>query len=367
MSTTDISIKEEAEPCELHEKLHCEECQEINEKRMSQFLKRSISYNAINNVKKRTSINNLHRTLSQTSCYSNGSTQTYKNSNIDPFNEFLSFLSNDDYIGQENILWDNLPKEVKEFFIARALAKKKLANDHTIHLNDLKELFRNNASIPNNSDIPPRYIRRNIASNIKRQARKSREQNISRLIGQFFDYELTEMQKEEILNEFSMPEEENPFLSVHSKDRQKECSETEPPISSPEPYLSEINEKIKELNKLMERLEQYSPVTTPTTNDTDKAPITSSSATTPLISKDKDLRATTNRSLNKKMNETPSHQSLRANLPKKHTEETFLEMLATKSKKFMKKFKHKKKPAKLDLYRKPTTSSRQLIHPAPSE
>lgn len=71
---SDNLIREETEPCEKHDKLHCKEC----ETAANQNLKRSISYNAINQRRRTASISNLQRTMSQTSLCSGYSIEVGK-------------------------------------------------------------------------------------------------------------------------------------------------------------------------------------------------------------------------------------------------------------------------------------------------
>ncbi|SMN19719.1 similar to Naumovozyma dairenensis NDAI_0C01930 hypothetical protein [Maudiozyma saulgeensis] len=93
---------------------------------MVQCLKRSLSSSTLNHVVRRKSIsgmNTLHRTYSQSSVYSTPMNIS-QNLNNESFQEFYSYLNGDEYYKKVGLLWENLPQETRDIFIARVMSKK---------------------------------------------------------------------------------------------------------------------------------------------------------------------------------------------------------------------------------------------------
>ncbi|CCD23853.1 uncharacterized protein NDAI_0C01930 [Naumovozyma dairenensis CBS 421] len=402
LSATDISIREEAEPCELHDRLFCAICQAANEEKMNQVLKRSISYNAVNNVKKRTSITNLHRTLSQTSCYSIGSLQSKQDLTSEPFNEFLDYLVNDNYVSKANLVWENLPKETRDIFVAKAMAKNKHKDQARQIHPDIIELLQSQKQNPHRKVHTSTWRNRKsdymqLFSDHPKDIPNRRAQNITEILNQFCAYDLTDSEREYIIHKLKArqqkpPEEEegkrctntveeNIFLAHHQfKDKTKDTSVADP-------YLKEITEKINQLNSIMQRLEKFSPATTPITADADLS--LGSTPTSPMFSSGPSTTATTSDHIpipssltsplqaqastkvtqkSKLLSHPTRSLGTRTETSSKHhnnteKKENFFDMLALKSKRFMGRFKHKK-PTKLDLYRKPNPDIRVFVNPS---
>lgn len=189
-------LKEEKEPCELHEKLFCLECQELMQKKMNQVLKRSASYNAVNGSKRRSSVRNINRSLSLSSCYSTGS-NTATQSNNEPFNEFLCYLSGDEYYSRVNSLWEHLPNETKDMFAARALAKNKTSMNQVLSHNDIDLLQSDN--IPTSATW--RLKDRNKKSTDSHFGESSNDSNTNYQVDHLYKHVLAEKEKKAILAE----------------------------------------------------------------------------------------------------------------------------------------------------------------------
>lgn len=413
-NTRDTSIKEESEPCELHEQFNCNLCERemssnndcvgagedkklthikepgyskhryhLNTNNSSSILKRSISSNAVNNVNRRTSLSfsttNLQRTLSQSSCYSTGSTQSVPiELQEESFNEFFNYVTGNDQYNKVNNLWEILPRETKDVFIKRVLAKKKkLNNGRKLVYNDLKNvlIMRDGFNLYAENEGPyPIHISNNnnnnnisktnkdfAKSNKKNSYSSQREQILSQIIGEIFE----EVSKREVHHiqgdhqSISNQTDKSPIglkssayqgknLSWNVQARTK--SSKLPSSVQPEPLSlednttmekirlwrdrQEINDKISELNRLIERYEKLSPMHTPVSNSS---------------------------SINNKPDEEGGTPKQINNITTNENSCTIFDLFATKSKKFIGMFKHKKKSSKFDLYRKPNPTVQQLM------
>lgn len=362
LSRTDISIREEAEPCELHEKLHCSQCERSKEDTLNGILKRSISTNAVNNIKRRTSVTNLHRTLSQTSCYSTGTTQSVTTGlQEESFNEFLDYISGNDKYDQANNLWEILPHETKEVFIKRVLAKKKKLNNEKLAYGDLRALL-----LAQNSKISTskRYRTTTASSSATKRSNihnNSREEILSQIIGQLFDEVSIQEDLKTRYGRQDMPstclrirrheddEEKTPLNNVKNSEQQDLLLENDTAMERIRLWRDrqEINDKISELNHLIERYEQFSPLATPVSDKSQERKIT--------------LNTTTSRKGVKSI-ETPKQHEIHSNNNNNNSFSIF-DMFASKSKKFIGRFKHKKKRSQFELYRKPNPEVRTLVDP----
>lgn len=411
IKNTDTSIEEENEPCELHEQLNCNICERevnlkdnigstskdnleqvkevryikyrhhLNTSNNSNILKRSISSNAVNNVKRRTSVplsfTNLHRTLSQTSCYSTGSTRSVPiELQEESFHEFFNYVTGEDQYNKVNNLWEILPKETKDVFIKRVLAKKKkLNNDRKLVYNDLRNVLTmkddfnlfggNEESYPINisnkiSNNRQAYkVSNNINNRVNKESSYSfqREQIISQIIGEIFE-EVSKREIQHLRNEESVcnQSKESPALQKTSNNKEKNLARNIQAGAKRKPLLKEqsellllednttleeirlwrdrqeINDRINELNRLIERYEQLSPLHTPVSSN-----------------------------INDKANEGDRAQKQIKNTTAKENSCTIFDIFTTKSKKFIGIFKHKKKTSKFDLYRKPNPNVQQII------
>ncbi|KAK5781670.1 hypothetical protein RI543_000856 [Arxiozyma heterogenica] len=429
-SSRNTSIKEENEPCELHEQLNCSLCMgdkmcsidrcvsgekdkltyrketgyskcryHLNTSDNSSILKRSISSNAVNNVKKRASLSfsatNLHRTLSQSSCYSTGSTQSAPiELQEELFNEFFNYVTRKEQYNKVNNIWEILPRETKDMFIKRVLAKKKkLNNERKLVYNDLRNVLimrdefnlyadndrsdsihildNNNNNNNNNNNRSgcsgDSSIKTNNDNNTQTKRDSSRrkkdfsyfsqrEQILSQIIGELFE----EVSKREIqylrddqsignqINESSIELKNNSYkrkkaswnvqASIKSKLSSRESPESlllEDNTTMEKIRLwrdrQEINDKISELNRLIERYEQLSPLHTPISSSIKSKP---------------DEGGSTSKQINNITTNENSHK--------------IFDIFTSKSKKFIRMFKHKKKSSKFDLYRKPNPNVQQL-------
>ena len=361
LSRTDISIREEAEPCEVHERLHCAECERVKEESLNGVLKRSISTNAVNTIKRRTSVTNLHRTLSQTSCYSTGTTQSVPTElQEESFNEFLNYISGTDKYDKANNLWDILPKETKEVFIKKVLTKKKKMNKEQLAYNDLKALLMaKDNSKKDFYNLKPKRSKSHIRSKVSSQ----KEQILSEIIGQIFDeVSVQETQKGRYGQNNVSPtwltlndDEKTPVNNVKNSEQLDLLLENSSAMEKIRLWRDrqEINDKISELNRLIERYEQFSPLTTPSSDNVEdkKVEIT-------RHSKNREINHIPSPSANNKpASTTSSHNKTHNN----HNNSSIFDTFATTSKKFIGRFRHKKKSSQFELYRKPNPEIRTLI------
>lgn len=361
LSATDVSIKEEKEPCELHEKLLCLECQELMQEKMSHVLKRSVSYNAVNNTKRRNSVRNINRSLSQSSCYSAGSNMTAQLNN-ESFNEFLCFLSGEEYYSRVNSLWEHLPSETKDMFVAKALAKKKAIVNRDLSHNDVDILQSD--SIPTSTTWRSKY--RNTKSTDSRFGESSNDNNTNDLVDHLYNHEVAEEEKKALLAENLLLEEQ-----ASSIPEERDTCVGQMPDAQ---YLQEvklwrdrqeITEKIKELTMLIEKFERYtvSPTTTkPSSKTKDGTPTSTGFSDRDLHQRGvlKHIEVTQRPTQVRDSIDSPVNPERPSQSQKKHN---IIDRIARGSKKFVRNFKRKKRPAKLDIYRKPNPTLRVLVDP----
>ncbi|KAG0669046.1 hypothetical protein C6P45_004186 [Maudiozyma exigua] len=335
VAATDISIEEEAEPCEKHDKIGCKECTRAQQSKMDQVLKRSISSNAVNNIKHRRSIANLHRTLSQTSVYSTGSTTD----NTPEYDDFINLLSGDNYYNRADYLWDSLPSETKNIFMKQLIDKRHLerVHDQNALYNETKNIYKSGRG----SVVSQILRKRNNTSRNQRDRHHSpqTQDKRNRIIREIADEIYDELMKD------GVRQERHSFDSGDTQRRNSIHQET---------YLEhekeQIDLKIKELNELIDKLSNFSPLVTPSTDEvqpsTANLVLTTSSISAKLPSKQTRQKTITPPN---KANHKESTPEVNNN---KNT--TFMGCLSLKSKHFMNKFRHKKKkPAALNLYRSP--------------
>ncbi|CCC70774.1 hypothetical protein NCAS_0F02900 [Naumovozyma castellii] len=316
-----------------------EQNQEVN---MSQALKRSISSNAVNNLKRRPSFSGLHRTLSQTSCYSTGSAMS-ANLRNESFNEFMYFLNGEEYYNKANYLWENLPKETKDVFVARVSTKKRNLNKEDMTYNDIKDLFQGQTAPTKGSFM---QYRKKISPYFRQESPGMPESTISKIIGQLYNNELTEKDRKRLKREAEQ------FYNNETQHRLKEAKKyinKSNKSSCDDPFLEqmelwkgrkELADKIKELNTLMTKLEVPSHA------------VKSSGVPTPQ-NKQSLTPIPVEKSTFKKKNTTTSGTTIKVKVKENNKSTTFAASITNQSKKLMKKFKKKKRPAALNLYRNP--------------
>lgn len=354
LSRTDIPIREEAEPCELHERLNCLQCKRSKEESLNGVLKRSISTNAVNTVKRKTSVTNLHRTLSQTSCYSTGTTQSVPAGlQEESFNEFLKYISGDDKYDKSDNLWDILPNETKEVFIKRVLTKKKKLNNEQLAYSDLRALLM--AKDKSNKDLYNMKPKRS-KSQTRPKISSQREQVLSEIIGQIFDdVSVQETQKSRYGKNNISPT----WLTVNDNENTEQMDLLLDNNSAMEKIRlwrdrQEINDRINELNHLIERYEQFSPLATPSSNN-----VKDKKLNTPKTSNSHEITHIPSPSATKTISNNTTHKSNSSD--NNGSNSTIFDIFASKSKKFIGRFRHKKKSAQFELYRKPHPEIRTLI------
>lgn len=343
VAATDISIAEEIEPCEKHDKIGCKECAKVQQSKMDQVLKRSISSNAVNNIKHRRSIVNLHRTLSQTSIYSTGSTIE----NNTEFDDFINLLSGDNYYNRADYLWDTLPTETKNMFMKHLIDKQHLerALDENSQYDDVKTIFRSGRG-----SVVSQILRRRTNSSRNHRDKLSSSQTQdkrNRIIRDIANEIYDELMKDGIGEQ-----QRRSFHGFDSGDAQPRKSIQEE--ASLEHEKEQIDLKIKELNELIDKLSSFSPLVTPSTDDgkpsSANLPITSSAPT-------KAHTKLTPQKITSSSHKLSHRESTSESNNNKNT--SFIGCLSIKSKHFMNKFRHKKKkkPAALNLYRSPNENN----------
>ncbi|CCK68888.1 uncharacterized protein KNAG_0B04540 [Huiozyma naganishii CBS 8797] len=267
-----VTIKEEAEPCELHDIVNCKKCQRAEQERLENILKRSISMNAIPGRNASSTVpRKLHRSSSQTSCYSTGSTQSVPvEMQNDSFSELLYYFSSQSRERRDphtaNIFWDLLPIETKQALIRKIINNKKRRSNKNLVYNDFRSLL-----LLNETNYQPSTSKCTRSRPVSLLSPK--EQLASQLIGQLFDSISSESDPESdacyIPNVGPNAEQLDTFSDAQTaleniriwRDRQ------------------EINAKIKEVNLLIERFEKMSPSPTPaSTDDSQKHKTLSSNA-----------------------------------------------------------------------------------------
>lgn len=348
-------IKEEEEPCSIHELIGCQPCKKKMSDKVTQVLKRSISQNAISGIGRRNSVSSiprLRKTISQTSLYSTGSTQSANLKN-DSFNEFCQFMYGEEQVQKMNSLWDQLPTDTKNIFIAKAVQKKKKPNSK-LEYKDIKALY-NDAALP--SKNPYVHYRNKLGPHIRNASPGIKEQTVSKIVGELYNNELSEHDKE--LLKF---EAQQYFHNVLKYRVEKADKYVENTLERAEydKYLEEITSwkenaaltgKIRELNELLERLESISissPLTTKPPVD-NKKDTNEKTAIVELHGTKKEKHEKNTSSHNTKPNKSTS--SKKTNISNDNN--SFLKKFTKNSHKFVRRFKRSKKPASLELYREP--------------
>ncbi|SMN18432.1 similar to Naumovozyma dairenensis NDAI_0C01930 hypothetical protein [Maudiozyma saulgeensis] len=350
VTATDISIIEEAEPCELHDRVNCSECVSATKSKMDQVLKRSISSNAVNTIKKRRSFVNLHRTLSQTSCYSTGSTSE-NNINDESFDDFMLLLSGARHQRTDQ-MWEILPNESKISYLRRLLERQQREEEygHKISYDDLKTLTSSGRGAVVSQILNKRggtkRAQRERHNGSKLNDRRSRiiREIAEEIYDEFLQQELEQYERGE---DFGQNTHQNREIETPIKDKPDSIKKKS--IQYDELQLErdhqQLDIKIKELNELLDKLSSFSPLPTPSTDDGQTIPNNETPVTTIT-----------------KKSAKPYAKNIAFNqLPKTTTQEKnpgFISCLALKSKSFINIFKHKKKkkPAAQNLYRTPNPS-----------
>ncbi|CCK69644.1 uncharacterized protein KNAG_0C05460 [Huiozyma naganishii CBS 8797] len=138
----------------------------------------------------------LRRTLSQSS---NISMVSSLNSNQklrdESFNEFWHFLSGDEYYGAVNSLWDKLPQDTKDIFVAKVVQKRR-STKWTYE--DVGDLFTDQAVPTKNSFM---HYRRRVSPYFRNNAPGIRESVISKTVADIYNNELTDEERLELKRE----------------------------------------------------------------------------------------------------------------------------------------------------------------------
>ena len=340
VTATDISITEVDEPCELHDKYHCKQCIEAAEKKFNKVLKRSISSNAVGNTPRRRSMMNLHRTLSQTSCYSTGSTEQryYQEDIIDD-----SLYARDGSFDKErnNMVWDNLSSEAKDIIVKRLLSRQQSSSRNSLVYEDLTSEFESSWNA-----APPRG-RKHVKvtgthhkQNHSGRSRKSRD--LSNIVGEVYN----DLLMKNLVNEsgpmditqerYETSSANLPHLRQITQNRRNNGTfERESLEIALGNY--QLDKKIQELNGILAKLEHYSPLPTPVSTGTQNSAVH------------------TCHKENDEIHRSNQHNTRSIKCYEVADTSSILSRIAMKSKLFMTKLKYKskKKKAALDLYRVP--------------
>ena len=266
VAARDISIAEEDEPCELHDEYRCKRCREIAEKKYSKVLKRSISSNAVGNVSRRRSLVNLYRTLSQTSCYSTGSTEqkAYIDENNNDTLHHHNRSPNDNIT---DMIWDNMTPGARDIIVKRLLLLQKSSLKNTLDYEDFSSEFQKNWKCPKRTpkmkeDVP------NDDQRHRSHSRSRQSDDISDVVGEVYNKLLLA----NLMDERATRGRKHSASNIHSSFFQEQTthnSENRRSVSFEKENLEialgnyQLDKKIQELNGLLSRLEHYSPLPTP--------------------------------------------------------------------------------------------------------
>lgn len=331
-ATKFLKLEEVEEPCLNHDKINCPTC----EREMKHTLKRSISHNAVNNLRRVESSTSLYRTLSQSSCFSTTSVNSARILN-DSYAEFLLDIMPPDE--EMKRCWEQLPKQTKQMYIARAL-KRSEAKGVTDHLKDpdLGKILGDGKPPINNSFF---HYRDKIIQNLNKD-------------GNLKNYDAIQMTKiaSKKYNKLSRPALEQEQIETHrdidefNRRRRKSLykyileNEFQDDL---DPFLQEINISKEQNMEVIARLYNELKIF--------NEHVATSPVVSPIVNK------------NEKIEKVVSPPSPKASKPpnqskqkKQIKNESILPSFYTK---LMGKFKRKKKqiPASLDLYRIPTRTS----------
>lgn len=225
---------------------------------MSQVIKRSISSNAISSIKKRnsiTSMTGISRTLSQSSCYSTGSTKQ-KKVDKELFNEFYFYMSGQDHCNKANQAWEILSDETKDIFQAKVINKKTDLEAQELRDVDIIDVFGNT---PTRSSFM--QYKKNVGPYLRQNYPAMPEVVISKIIGDIYNNSLSDDDKHRIKRDA----EYNYQSSTNS--RLKHCRSSieqvlnrfdeDPYLSQTQSWhiLSKVDDDIEKLNELIKKLQ----------------------------------------------------------------------------------------------------------------
>ncbi|CCF57174.1 hypothetical protein KAFR_0C01810 [Kazachstania africana CBS 2517] len=220
------------------------------------ILRRSISSNALNTLKRRNSFTTLHRTLSQSSGYSTIATPSKSPIlQAESFSDFMGFLYGEECYAKTNLLWENLPKETKDIFVARVLDKKKQKYDD-LSYSDVKELFAGQSSPTKNSFI---HYRQKVGPYFRHVVPEIAEPSISKVIGELYNHELTYNDrvrlKEEAEMQFNATRDERLEFAKDYIQSTKVHFDQDPYIDKIRCWVDEtVNNKLKEIDSMLATL-----------------------------------------------------------------------------------------------------------------
>lgn len=97
---------------------------------MAHHLKRSLSSSSLQNLSRRNSFSTLERTTSRTSVQTTPMVIS-PGLNNESFQEFYTYLNGEEHYRSANRLWENLPQQTRDVFVAKVLNKKSTCKSNT--------------------------------------------------------------------------------------------------------------------------------------------------------------------------------------------------------------------------------------------
>ena len=236
---------------------------------MAYCLKRTLSSSTLNNVSRRrnsiSSLKSLHRTYSQTSVCTAPITIS-QNLKDDSFQEFYSYLNGDQYYEKAGSLWENLPQETKDIFIAKVMDKKcqnsKKYTDSFDYLDGLKyndacELFDGKKPTKNSylhfyGKISPHFHN---TGNVKYDAA-----TVSMIVGRIYNQELTaadrERLKEETMDLYKKEVRDRLFMAKQYIEKNKTNYDSDPFVATIDKWNhKKLGNRLDEINNLIRTIE----------------------------------------------------------------------------------------------------------------
>lgn len=236
---------------------------------MAYCLKRTLSSSTLNNVSRRrnsiSSLKSLHRTYSQTSVCISPITISQKLKD-DSFQEFYSYLNGDQYYEKAGLLWENLPQETRDIFIARVMDKRCHNSKRFItsfdyldglKYNDACELFDGKTPTKNSylhfyGKISPHFQN---TGNVKYDAA-----TVSKIVGRIYNQELTEADrkrlKEETMDLYKKEVHDRLYTAKQYIEKNKSNSDNDPFLATIDKWNHEkLRNRLDEINNLIRTIE----------------------------------------------------------------------------------------------------------------
>ncbi|KAG0668345.1 hypothetical protein C6P45_004804 [Maudiozyma exigua] len=236
---------------------------------MAHCLKRTLSSSTLNNISTKrntvTSLKSLHRTYSQASICTTPITIS-QNLKDDSFQEFYSYLNGDQYYEKAGSLWEHLPQETRDIFVARVMDKRYHATRGNtdsfeildgLNYNDACELFNGKKPTKNSymhfyGKMSPHFYN---SGNTKYDAA-----TVSKIIGRIYNQELTESDRERLKKEtmdlYKKEVRDRLFTAKQYIEKNKERCDNDPLMATIDKWNHEkLGNRLDEINNLIRTIE----------------------------------------------------------------------------------------------------------------